>query len=78
MITVHYPYDELELTITADACEGRAQTWDDPEEPSEFIIDEITIDGKCAKELIEWDSWGDKRQEEFAADVEAHYVEMQR
>ena len=79
MITVHYPYAGFILEIIVDACEGRAQTHMDPEEPAEFIIEEIKLYGKCAKELIGWDEWfGSYEQEQFTSAVEEHYLEDQR
>jgi len=74
-LTIDYPYAGFTLEIIVDACEGRAQTQIDPEEPAEFIIEEIKLDGKCAKELINWEEWPEYEQINFEQSVEAHYVE---
>jgi len=79
IITVNYPYANFILEIEVDCCEGHAQTHMDPEEPAEFIIEEIKLYGKDAKELIGWDDWfGSYEKEQFTSAVEEHYIEVQR
>ena len=76
-LTINYPYAGFILQIEVDASDAEPQTLEDPGCDSEFAITEITLDGNCARELIDVESWLDGRWEQFEADVEAYYIETE-
>lgn len=74
-VSLIYPYAGHKLYIIANASRYRPETMVDPEEPAEFVIEEMKLDGKCAFALIDWESWTERRREEFELAVEGYYIE---
>ena len=64
MITVNYPYSGFILEIIVDASDG-----------ADFIIKDIKLYGKDAKELIGWDCLEGFSEDDFTLEVEAYYLE---